>query len=51
VAAAVAAGNTGPTTLLARATDVTGATQPDRATYNTMGYLFDAVVRHPVTVV
>ena len=41
----------GPTTLLARATDVTGATQPDRATYNTMGYLFDAVVRHPVTVV
>jgi hypothetical protein len=47
VAAAVAAG---PTTLLARAIDVTGATQPDRATYNTMGYLFDAVVRDPVTV-
>ncbi|WP_433184190.1 sulfite oxidase [Actinoallomurus sp. CA-150999] len=36
--------------LLARATDVTGATQPDVAPYNTFGYLFGAVVRHPVTV-
>lgn len=36
--------------LLARATDETGRTQPDRARYNTLGYLFDAVVRHPVTV-
>ncbi|GAA4625710.1 hypothetical protein GCM10023196_030930 [Actinoallomurus vinaceus] len=36
--------------LLARATDGTGATQPDVAPYNTLGYLFGAVVRHPVTV-
>jgi DMSO/TMAO reductase YedYZ molybdopterin-dependent catalytic subunit len=36
--------------LLARATDETGHTQPDEARYNTLGYLFDAVVRHPVTV-
>jgi DMSO/TMAO reductase YedYZ molybdopterin-dependent catalytic subunit len=34
--------------LLARATDVRGNTQPDVAQYNTLGYLFDAVVRHPV---
>jgi DMSO/TMAO reductase YedYZ molybdopterin-dependent catalytic subunit len=40
----------GSYTLQARATDVTGFTQPDAATYNTLGYLFDAVVRHPVTV-
>lgn len=37
--------------LRARATDVTGATQPEQATYNTEGYLFDAVVAHPVSVV
>lgn len=36
--------------LRARATDSTGATQPDRSAYNTEGYLFDAVVAHPVTV-
>jgi DMSO/TMAO reductase YedYZ molybdopterin-dependent catalytic subunit len=36
--------------LLVRATDETGRSQPDRARYNTLGYLFDAVVRHPVTV-
>ncbi|MGW5848830.1 sulfite oxidase [Streptomyces sp. NPDC055254] len=41
---------TGPTTLLARATDTTGHTQPDTATHNTHGYLFNAVVHHPVTV-
>ncbi|GAA4602218.1 DMSO/TMAO reductase YedYZ molybdopterin-dependent catalytic subunit [Actinoplanes octamycinicus] len=35
--------------LLARATDVHGATQPEVARYNTLGYLFDAVVRVPVT--
>lgn len=40
----------GATELLARATDVTGRRQPDRAVFNTQGYLFDAVVRHPVTV-
>ncbi len=40
----------GEYTLRARATDVTGAAQPDVAPYNTQGYLFGAVVRHPVTV-
>ncbi|GAA3929031.1 sulfite oxidase [Actinomadura viridis] len=40
----------GPTALLARATDASGATQPDRAVFNTYGYLFGAVVRHPVLV-
>ena len=40
----------GTHTLLARATDTTGAVQPDVATYNTLGYLFGATVRHPVTV-
>lgn len=42
---------TGPHTLLARATDETGAVQPMRTAHNDYGYLFDAVVRHPVTVV
>ena len=36
--------------LLARATDSRGVTQPDVSPYNTLGYLFGAVVRHPVTV-
>ena len=40
----------GPQTLRARATDVTGATQPVATPYNTEGYLFDAVVAHQVTV-
>ncbi|OPC84008.1 sulfite oxidase [Embleya scabrispora] len=40
----------GPALLLARASDTAGRTQPDRATFNTQGYLFDAVVRHPVTI-
>jgi DMSO/TMAO reductase YedYZ molybdopterin-dependent catalytic subunit len=40
----------GPTTLLARATDTRGRTQPDTVPFNTGGYLFGAVVRHPVTV-
>ncbi|MFF0484286.1 sulfite oxidase [Streptomyces sp. NPDC004435] len=44
-------GRTGPATLLSRTTDAAGNTQPDRAVHNTQGYLFDAVVRHPVTVV
>jgi DMSO/TMAO reductase YedYZ molybdopterin-dependent catalytic subunit len=35
--------------LLARATDVHGTTQPDVARYNTLGYLFDAVARVPVS--
>jgi DMSO/TMAO reductase YedYZ molybdopterin-dependent catalytic subunit len=35
--------------LLARATDLQGNTQPEVARYNTLGYLFDAVVRVPVT--
>ncbi|MEU6740166.1 sulfite oxidase [Streptosporangium sandarakinum] len=42
---------TGPYELMARATDETGAVQPDRTPHNRFGYLFDAVVRHPVTVV
>lgn len=37
--------------LRARATDSTGVTQPDVTPYNTQGYLFDAIVPHPVTVV
>jgi DMSO/TMAO reductase YedYZ molybdopterin-dependent catalytic subunit len=41
----------GAYTLRARATDTTGASQPDRAPYNTLGYVFGAVVDHPVTVV
>ncbi|WP_327253433.1 sulfite oxidase [Streptomyces sp. NBC_01244] len=41
----------GATALLARATDATGRTQPETAAHNTQGYLFDGVVRHPVTVV
>ncbi|GIH25954.1 sulfite oxidase [Acrocarpospora phusangensis] len=41
----------GPYRLMARATDETGATQPEHAAYNPNGYLFDAVVEHPVTVV
>lgn len=36
--------------LLARATDWAGTTQPDTVPFNTNGYLFWAVVRHPVTV-
>ncbi|MET9443645.1 sulfite oxidase [Streptomyces sp. NPDC006610] len=40
----------GPVELLARATDTAGRSQPDVAVPNAQGYLFDAVVRHPVTV-
>jgi DMSO/TMAO reductase YedYZ molybdopterin-dependent catalytic subunit len=40
----------GSYTLRARATDRSGVTQPDVAPYNTQGYLFGAVVGHPVTV-
>ncbi|WP_108933516.1 sulfite oxidase [Streptomyces ardesiacus] len=41
----------GTYTLLARATDTAGRTQPDVTVHNTQGYLFDAVVRHGVSVV
>ncbi len=41
----------GPAVLLARATDRSGRTQPEKAVPNTQGYLFDAVVRHEVLVV
>lgn len=41
---------TGTYLLRARATDETGTSQSDQATYNTLGYLFDGVVNHPVTV-
>ena len=37
--------------LLARATDKLGRTQPDTVPFNNEGYLFWAVVRHPVVVV
>jgi DMSO/TMAO reductase YedYZ molybdopterin-dependent catalytic subunit len=37
--------------LMARATDAAGRTQPLETPYNDNGYFFDAVVRHPVTVV
>lgn len=40
----------GPAELRARATDVHGNTQPETTVHNTLGYLFDAVVRHPVQV-
>ncbi len=43
-------GRPGPAELLSRATDSTGRTQPETTVFNTQGYLFDAVVRHPVTV-
>jgi DMSO/TMAO reductase YedYZ molybdopterin-dependent catalytic subunit len=39
----------GSYTLQARATDVTGFTQPVAATFNTLGYLFDGIVQHPIT--
>ncbi|GLY14898.1 hypothetical protein LWF15_19615 [Kineosporia rhizophila] len=35
----------------ARAVDEHGNTQPEVAEFNSFGYLFDAVVKHPVTVV
>ncbi|MFD3941925.1 sulfite oxidase [Streptomyces sp. NPDC058579] len=41
----------GPATLLSRTTDAAGNVQPERAVHNTQGYLFNAVVRHPVAVV
>ena len=40
----------GDHTVMARATDVAGRTQPLVSPYNDQGYFFDAVVRHPVTV-
>ncbi|MGW5421601.1 sulfite oxidase [Streptomyces sp. NPDC003943] len=42
---------TGPATLLSRVTDAAGNTQPERAVHNTQGYLFNATVRHPLTLV
>ncbi|MQA96052.1 MAG: molybdopterin-dependent oxidoreductase [Streptosporangiales bacterium] len=40
----------GPVVLKARTTDHTGATQPETSPFNREGYLFGAVVAHPVTV-
>jgi DMSO/TMAO reductase YedYZ molybdopterin-dependent catalytic subunit len=40
----------GPAQLWARATDTDGRTQPATVPFNTNGYLFGAVVRHPVQV-
>ena len=39
----------GSYTLQARATDITGATQPVTVPFNTLGYLFDGIVQHPIT--
>jgi hypothetical protein len=40
----------GPLQLWVRATDTDGRTQPATEPFNTNGYLFGAVVRHPVVV-
>ena len=40
----------GRTELLASAADADGRRQPDRAPFNSQGYLYWAVARHPVTV-
>ncbi|MGP3970117.1 sulfite oxidase [Streptomyces sp. 6N223] len=40
----------GSAELLARASDTSGAIQPERTVFNEQGYLFGAVVRHPVTI-
>ncbi|GIH80122.1 sulfite oxidase [Planobispora longispora] len=44
-------GQSGPHTLMARARDEAGTVQPMETPHNELGYLFDAVVRHPVTVI
>jgi sulfane dehydrogenase subunit SoxC len=36
--------------ILTRATDEQGNSQPDRVLWNSLGYLYNAVVSHPVTV-
>jgi len=41
----------GPHTILSRATDAAGRRQPDRTPLNPRGYLFGAVVRHPVVII
>jgi DMSO/TMAO reductase YedYZ molybdopterin-dependent catalytic subunit len=41
---------TGTYELWARATDRAGRTQPPTVPFNTLGYLFDAIVKHPVAV-
>ncbi|WP_445149699.1 sulfite oxidase [Baekduia sp. Peel2402] len=41
---------TGPTALLAQATDRSGHQQPDHVPFNRDGYLYDGIVRLPVTV-
>jgi hypothetical protein len=40
----------GSYTLQARATDWAGNVQPAAVPFNTLGYLFGAVVKHPITV-
>lgn len=41
---------TGPTALLAQATDRSGHQQPDHVPFNRDGYLYDGIVKLPVTV-
>jgi hypothetical protein len=36
---------------MTRATDEKGNSQPDAVKWNSLGYLYSAVVSHPVTVV
>ena len=43
-------GTQGPLELWSRATDESGRTQPTAVPFNTLGYLYGAIVRHPVTV-
>jgi DMSO/TMAO reductase YedYZ molybdopterin-dependent catalytic subunit len=40
----------GPTTILAQATDRAGHQQPDHVPFNRDGYLYDGIVRLPVTI-
>ena len=40
----------GSHTLLTRATDAAGQSQPDQVAYNSKGYLLNIVLPHPVTV-
>ena len=42
--------NPGDYTVMTRATDVTGSTQPDEVPFNEKGYLFNQPLPHPVTV-
>jgi DMSO/TMAO reductase YedYZ molybdopterin-dependent catalytic subunit len=40
----------GPATIMTKATDEKGNTQPDKIQFNQQGYLYNGLVNHPVTV-